>query len=342
MNSIDGLLARKASLQYAIPDQLTQLEISQKYKKNLDDLNAIHQDLAIGTSIVLVLIHFSKMYICNSGCCRALLCKNDTNNVLRCVQLSVDHNLNNEDEILRLSNLGLDIQTVRSSPLESTRCIGNYLGKAGYKESDYLYAASNEPIISDPEITVAQIDNTCRFLLLLSSGMCKTLVDIFAMETSQINKELVQMTVEQFKSQSTLIGVAQSVVHKIVQLHHDIYMQQIQEGNNSHLYKQRSDVTFLVRNFSFKMPNAIQKRSSQTQSVRFNPVVQEHSNNLIHYTESVGTNDSNYSDDSQGYIIDKKKSPDIISPYVDFSEYYRLVTEAKQNNILPEGIIFDT
>lgn len=79
----------------------------------LDRLNLINEDLKMGTSIVLTLIHKHKLYICNIGTCRALLCKNDSNNVLRVVQLSVDHNLYNEDEILRLKQLGVDVQAFR-------------------------------------------------------------------------------------------------------------------------------------------------------------------------------------------------------------------------------------
>lgn len=88
-------------------------QISRDYQIVLDRLNLINEDLKVGTSIVLALIHKQKLYICNIGTCRALLCKNDNNNVLRVVQLSVDHNLYNEDEILRLHQLGVDVQVFR-------------------------------------------------------------------------------------------------------------------------------------------------------------------------------------------------------------------------------------
>lgn len=64
---------------------------------------------------MLALIYNSKLYICNIGNCRALLCKNDLNNVLRVVQLSVDHNLYNEDEVLRLHQLRLDVAALKQS-----------------------------------------------------------------------------------------------------------------------------------------------------------------------------------------------------------------------------------
>ena len=43
--------------------------------------------------------------------------------------------------------------------------------------------------------------------------------------SEQANKEIAQIVVEQFGVQSTLTGVAQGVVDRIVRVHHDQYMQ---------------------------------------------------------------------------------------------------------------------
>ena len=51
----------------------------------------------------------------NAGDCRALLCKIDNDGVLRVFQLSIDHDLSNEDELLRLSHIGLDVDKLRQS-----------------------------------------------------------------------------------------------------------------------------------------------------------------------------------------------------------------------------------
>lgn len=45
-----------------------------------------------------------------------------------------------------------------------------------------------------------------------------------ATKSEQANKEIAQIVVEQFGSQSTLAGVAQGVVDRIVRIHHDHYM----------------------------------------------------------------------------------------------------------------------
>lgn len=41
------------------------------------------------------------------------MCKIDADGVLRVVQLTVDHDLTNEDELLRLSHSGLDVEKLR-------------------------------------------------------------------------------------------------------------------------------------------------------------------------------------------------------------------------------------
>lgn len=112
--SIDTMLAKKAMLQCEL-EGVSQYEISRQYQPIVDQLHHINRELAIGASVVLALIHRDRLYICNVGSCRALLCRNDANGVLRVIQLSVEHNLHNEDEVLRLSQLGVDVETVRQS-----------------------------------------------------------------------------------------------------------------------------------------------------------------------------------------------------------------------------------
>jgi len=62
---------------------------------------------------VVALVYRGRLYVANVGDSRALLCKTDSNQVLRVVQLSLDHDLRNEDELLRLSQLGLDVESIR-------------------------------------------------------------------------------------------------------------------------------------------------------------------------------------------------------------------------------------
>jgi hypothetical protein len=79
----------------------------------VDKLNALNCELSAGTTVVVALIYCGRLYVANVGDSRALLCRTDSNGVLRVVQLSVDHDLSNEDELLRLSQLGLDVDKFR-------------------------------------------------------------------------------------------------------------------------------------------------------------------------------------------------------------------------------------
>lgn len=137
LESIGDLLAERTSLQFDIPDGLNSYETYQKFPDlvskiyklielyfsfqmytiyiflQVDKLNALNCELSAGTSAVIALVYKGKLYVANVGDSRALLCKTDSNQVLRVVQLSVDHDLRNEDELLRLSQLGLDVESIR-------------------------------------------------------------------------------------------------------------------------------------------------------------------------------------------------------------------------------------
>lgn len=49
------------------------------------------------------------MFVANVGESRVLLCKTDQDDVMSVIQHTVDHNLNNLDEVMRLTNLELKV-----------------------------------------------------------------------------------------------------------------------------------------------------------------------------------------------------------------------------------------
>lgn len=337
LNSIDSFVAQKATLQYAIPD-ISQYEISQKYQEILNGLNAINKELSVGISVVVALMINRKIYIANIGSCRALLCKTDAANILRVIQVTIDHNIFiNEEESLRLCQLGLDNNSLRSN-LINTRCIGNYLGKSGYKDCEILSESISEPILSDPEIVGSiTLDDSCRFLIFLSAGLCQTLIDLYSPDLNIANKELIQIVIEGFKTQSTLMGVAQSTVNRISQLHHDFYMKQVQDGCKS-AYNHRDHMSLLLRNFNYPMPNAINKRERFTSESTVTATPTNLSSNGFNTENSVYSNTSTST--SSGRVC-VSNSDQKIKPYVDFSEYYKNVEKARFNNELPKHIKFD-
>ena len=340
LDSIGDLLAERASLQFDIPDGLNSYETYQKFPHLVDKLNALNCELSAGTSAVLTLIYSGKLYVANVGDSRALLCKTDSNQVLRVVQLSVDHDLRNEDELLRLSHLGLDIDSIRQGShlgnQENTRCLGNYLVKGGYKEFEELASAAAEPVIAEPEIHGGiELDDSCKFLLLMSRGLYKSLEEVTGVD--QVNIKLINFAVQEFQVQSTLTGVAQAVVDKVVRIHHDINMS---NSKSTVTTGKRDDITLLVRNFNFPLSPAL--KSPTNQSVRFNPIVESAPPTIA----STGTAEEN----SDNSTTESGSTSDMyppgarptnrnarIKPYVNFSDYYENVERRRREGTLPEG-----
>ncbi|KAJ9576773.1 hypothetical protein L9F63_025333 [Diploptera punctata] len=354
---------RRTSLQYEIPAGMSSYEAYQKYPHLVDKLNALNCELSAGTTAVVALVYSGRLYVANVGDSRALLCRTDTNGVLRVMQLSVDHDLRNEDELLRLSQLGLDVDKFRRGSRlgnqENTRCLGNYLVKGAYKEFEELVSATTEPVIGEPEIHGGiNLDESCSFYYFSSdvNGLYKSLEE--ATRTDQVNKDLAQMTVEQFRVQSTLTGVAQAVVDKIVRIHHDVFMSGTTNGKCT-VGGKRDDITLLVRNFNFPLPNALNSPTNAV--VRFNPIVktvatllwnggEENStieNSITDMSATNSTNDRNNdtstTDSSSNLFSDRPTPLDRnrrIDAYVDFSDYFNKVDKARSEGTLPSNIEF--
>nr|CAH7721580.1 unnamed protein product [Callosobruchus chinensis] len=345
METLEDLLAERTSLMYDIPEGLNSYEAYQKVPEVVEGINRINCELSSGTAAAVALICNDKLYVANVGNSRVLLCQTDANSVLKVVQLSVDHDLTNEDELLRLSQIGINTGSLRRSTRlgnqENSRCLGNYTVKAGYKDFEDLVVACQEPIISEPDIHGGiTLDESCRFLLLMSAGLYKSIEE--AIGTDQVNKYIAQIVVEQFREQATLTGVAQAVVDRAVRLHHDWYMS---NSLNHPCSPKREDITLVLRNFNYPMPNAITSPSKP--SVSFNPVIEKNSisedstvdgkdtDTINSYmpTNTTTTTCSERTETDDGVGPDQK-----IEAYVDFSEFYRNYEEMKRKGTLPEGL----
>ncbi|XP_014272296.1 TGF-beta-activated kinase 1 and MAP3K7-binding protein 1 isoform X1 [Halyomorpha halys] len=305
LESLDDKVAQRTSLLLET-EGLSLSEQYETYPDVVEQLNSLNNQLSCGTTAVVALVTGNKLYVANVGDSRALLCKTDKYGVHKVVQLSVDHDLGNEDEILRLFNLGLKFEKGQSCRLgnqENTRCLGNYLVKRNYTEFEELNSAQEEPIIAEPELQGGiDLDDSCSFLLLLSDGLYKSLEE--ATGTNQVNKDIIQMVVSEFRVQSTVNGVAQTVVDKVVRKHHDMYMSCDSLGQS-----RRDDITLLVRNFNFPMPCAGGR--------------------------DVPT-DTNTS--SSGLTNSLPAPPTEIPAYVDFKEFYENFEKAKKNGSLPSSL----
>ncbi|GIZ04124.1 TGF-beta-activated kinase 1 and MAP3K7-binding protein 1 [Caerostris extrusa] len=375
--SIDDLLAEKENLrlqlQYVKLNTLVfKLEKKQLHKKGLSTketvqrFKTVREEIQSGTTAVVALILKNKLYVANVGDSRAVLCTEKDGNI--CIsQLSTDHTFANEDELLRLSHLGLKreklIQQSVSALQNFTRCIGNYTVKGGYKEFANLSEAVDEPIIAEPNIVGGiKIDEKCKFLLLMSDGLYKCVEE--ATGTANVNAVLVNMVREQFSEQSTLSGVAQAVVDKAVRIHQDAFMT---DTGTPKRYEKHDDITLLVRNFNCSLPNAlgnnigpinqpipvplIGKSNKQTNS-EHNTLsgIQSIDTSFAksEYTDPInmsGNDDISMTSSSESvgrqalFQFSSNMSLDDegrIKPYVDFSEFYTAVEEAYKNGLVTE------
>lgn len=352
----DGMIAERTSLQYQL-QTLNETQVSQNYNI-LARLKEIDVHLSGGAAVVIALVHANKLFVAHVGDTRALLCRTDDNAVLRVVQLTVDHSLNNEDELLRLQQLGLDVNKLRNAQYlgnqTGTRCLGNYLVKGLYKAFPTINAALTEPVIAAPEIHGPIIlDDSCRFLVLVSAGVYKRIQEAKG-SYEQTNKQLAQIIVENFRKQSDFRMVSQAVLEEIEQEFVSYCVK------NNLTPKPNTHMSLLIRNFNFLPTNEDENAPNHTvtknASVRFNPIVQSKSNTLLNeidseiYSSGSGTNDITTNDSNVDTNRSMESTSDIypvgrpfdrdrkIKGYVDFSCYFENVAKARKNGTLPDFI----
>ncbi|XP_035759082.1 TGF-beta-activated kinase 1 and MAP3K7-binding protein 1 [Egretta garzetta] len=271
LESIDDALAEKASLQSQLPEGVPHHQLPPQYQKIVERLKAVEQEISGGAMAIVAVVLNNKLYIANVGTNRALLCKSTVDG-LQVTQLNVDHTTENEDELFRFSQLGLDagkikqVGTIRGQ--ESTRRIGDYKVKYGYTDIELLSAAKSKPIIAEPEIHGGHsLDGVTGFLVLMSEGLYKALEA--AHGPGQANQEIAAMIATEFAKQTSLDAVAQAVVDRVKRIHCDTFAS---GGERSKFCPRHEDMTLLVRNFGYPLGEMSQPTLTPTQGGRVYPV----------------------------------------------------------------------
>ncbi|XP_052773974.1 TGF-beta-activated kinase 1 and MAP3K7-binding protein 1-like [Mya arenaria] len=268
--SIDEQLAARTTLQLQLPEGISYHEACQTYPDIMNKLHTLDSEISGGTTATVVLIYNNKLYVANVGDTRALLVRTDVDGIMSVNQLTVDHTIESDQEQNRLRTLGLDVDRLftmkKIGSSDCTRCIGNFHNKGGYKDVDILSPAVQEPVIAEPHVTGGfPVDSSTSFLIIMSDGLYHALQD--ATETATENTEVSSMVAQEFNNQSTLNGVAQACVDKVVRIHHDTFM--VGNGDVKAKCHKRGDITLLVRNFNLKLANSI---GTPTGANRFLPV----------------------------------------------------------------------
>ncbi|XP_038064153.1 TGF-beta-activated kinase 1 and MAP3K7-binding protein 1-like isoform X2 [Patiria miniata] len=264
--TIDEVLAERTNLKLQLPEELNDYELYQQYPTEVDKIQSLDSQIIGGASANIALIISGKLYVANVGDSRTILCISEPDGSLSVKQLSIDHTVLNDDEILRLQQLGLDVSQINGNQLGSsntTRKIGDHSLKGGYKEHVMLSLAQSEPVIAEPEVIGGiPLNGMNGFMAMFTGGLHKSLVDATA--TTQVNIDIAKMIAAEFSVQTTLSGVTQGVVDKVVRIHHDTYLEKGPRASKCH---KREDITLLVRNFGFPLGTSVSSPMSQ-----FNPV----------------------------------------------------------------------
>ncbi|KAK2817407.1 hypothetical protein Q5P01_025598 [Channa striata] len=276
--TIDDALAEKAHLSNFLPQHNENVpfhQLSSQTQNVQRRLKELEQEVSGGATAVVALILNNKLYIANVGTNRALLCKSSSDGQNQVVQICRPHSTDNEDELQRLSALGVDPARVKQAGQiagqSSTRRLGDYRVKLNYNEIDLLSAAKVAPIIAEPEIDSSQcLDGVTGFLLLMSEGLISALESAHGSE--QVNQDIVAMVAAELAQQTNLEAVAQSVVERVKRLHHDVYV----SGRQRATYCSRhEDMTLLIRTINYPL---VDGALTPTQGGRIYPVSVPYSN----------------------------------------------------------------
>uniref|UniRef100_A0AAY5EMH5 TGF-beta-activated kinase 1 and MAP3K7-binding protein 1 n=1 Tax=Electrophorus electricus TaxID=8005 RepID=A0AAY5EMH5_ELEEL len=273
--TIDDALAEKANLQSQLPEGVLFHQLPAQFQKITERLKALEQEVSGGATAIVALILNNKLYIANVGTNRALLCKCTTDRQNQVIQIGRAHTTDNEDELTRLAQLGLDPTRLRQTALiagqSSLRRIGDYKVKFNYTDIDVLSVAKSKPIVAEPEIHGGQsLDGVTGFLLLMSDGLIKALEAAHSPE--QANQDIVAMVAAELAQQSSLEAVAHSVVERVKRLHHDAYASGRQRSPHC---SRHEDMTLLIRTINYPLSDG---SLTPTQGGRIYPVSVPYSN----------------------------------------------------------------
>ncbi|XP_011404152.1 PREDICTED: TGF-beta-activated kinase 1 and MAP3K7-binding protein 1-like [Amphimedon queenslandica] len=247
---IRNFVEEKDDILGTLPKGVTSYEAYILYPEKINRLQEIEPELAGGTTAVIAVVFNNNLYVANVGDSRAIAVYKDQHK-----QLSVDHGVDNEDELKRLKDLGLDIEQIkrngRLGSHENTRSIGDYNIKIGYKDVDVLSSATGPPGIAIPSINGPYPINDIEYILLMSDGVYKTLEYLTDPPTSDVYPRLLQLIQEAEKSVD-LQDIANKVLQDIKISHEVVYYDSAMTDPRSTVAvncRKRDDMTLIVLKF---------------------------------------------------------------------------------------------
>ena len=322
----------------SIGEQLAARMVMRQYEDKQE------QFVSSGCSATIAVILENRIFLANIGDCQAFLCYRNPDsmtNELRVSKVSIDHNIDNEDERLRLVHLGYSVQGEGSdSGLGAhgyTRCFGNYLVKGGFKESAALASCRDDPVIAEPEVIGPILATEDLQLLVIATHSLVEAVSRWSEQEPA--QELASLLSHNLASEpnSSLSSVAQSTL--------DHVLRRTQELDNGDNLVKREDMTLLVRCFKSGQTNQAggQRRMSSPKYCLENPELRQRRRDEKTLTQSSSarqprpTRSSTTTESSGVYIAHGRELPvdehGRIEPYVDFGPFYKLWNARAENGV---------
>lgn len=258
--SIEAFIEEKRAIQDNIPGGLSSYEAYMLFPTKVSRLQELEPEISGGTTTVVAVIIGDTIHVANTGDARVVLVQKFSDGSLVTTQLSVDHTVENEHELIRLQALGLDPEdlkkTGRLGSQENTRCIGDYGIKQGYKDVETISQADEPPGIAIPNITDHKITKADTYLLLMSDGVYKSIENIqdpssTANDTMNYLVEKLQLAEE--KTPSNFADVASILLDDLKETHEKTYQKHANIDPRSPLAVQcrkRDDMTLIVYCFA--------------------------------------------------------------------------------------------
>lgn len=260
-NGLRRYIEEKNALQAVIPADVNSYQAYQLYPLEVARLQELEPKIAGGTTVAVAVICNNKLYVANVGDSRVVLIREKEDGTLIAEQLTVDHTVQNWDELRRLEDLGLDPNELtkagRLGSQENTRSIGDYKIKEGYQDVDILRHAAKPPGTAQPYVMhPREIDESFRYLIVMSDGVYKSMEDTFEESRSiDANKVLIGVMQNILKVNPKLETVADRILERLAKIHKDTYQKAAQEDVRSPravTCRKRDDMTLLVYKFPYE------------------------------------------------------------------------------------------
>ncbi|KHJ95004.1 protein phosphatase 2C [Oesophagostomum dentatum] len=172
-----------------VDDELTErLLLMDNPVGNADRISDLNAKIRKGTTVFVVLRVDRHLYVLNCGTSLGLAVRSDRSIIRLNARV---HDNDDPDEYERLEKLNIDPLSVH----RPTRALGDYFRRNLYDEKEEFRGAKGNPVISDPDFYHFEIDETWKYLVLLSDGVLQNLKDCGVEDITLEVKERLQVDI---------------------------------------------------------------------------------------------------------------------------------------------------